>query len=152
MISVVMRQDDQIDRWQVGDLARRLHFAPGPDAMTQIDVLALMQERGIGQDRQPAETDQCGGVTDEVNIALTELCRPIGGQLQGSHGVVSSRAGGDSWVVIPACWNASDTGFGVAVPAWVTGVIFRSGLVGLGVPAVHRCGGCGTRAEITSSR
>ena len=53
--------------------------------MTQIDVLALVQESGIGQDGQPAETDQSGGVTDEVKTALTEFCRPTAGQLQGSH-------------------------------------------------------------------
>src|SRR6476620_10853593 len=93
MIAVVVRQDDQIYRWQVGDLARRLHLAPGPDPVTQIDVLAFVQESGIGQDGQPAETDQCGGVTDEVNIALTEFCRPTPGQLQGSHRVLSLRWG-----------------------------------------------------------
>jgi hypothetical protein len=43
MISVVTRQDDQIDRWQVGDLASRLDLAPGPYAMTQINVLALVE-------------------------------------------------------------------------------------------------------------
>jgi hypothetical protein len=76
MIAVIMRQDDQIYLWQVSDLASWLDLAPGPDAMTQIDVLAFVEEGGIGQDRQSAETDQCGGVTDEVNIALVEICPP----------------------------------------------------------------------------
>jgi hypothetical protein len=76
MITVVMRQDDQIYRWQVSDLARWLDLAPRPYAMTQIDVLAFVEEGRIGQDRQSAETDQCGGVTDEVDIALIEFCRP----------------------------------------------------------------------------
>ena len=89
MIAVVVRQDDQIYRWQVAYLARRLDLAPGPYAMTQIDVLAFVQEGRIGQDGQSAETDQCGGVTDEVKIALTEFCRPTAGQLQGSHRVLS---------------------------------------------------------------
>ena len=76
MIAVVVRQDDQIYRWQVGDLASWLDLAPGPYAMTQIDVLAFVEEGGIGQDRQSAKTDQCGGITDEVKIALIEFCRP----------------------------------------------------------------------------
>jgi hypothetical protein len=41
--------------------------------MTQIDVLAFVEEGGIGQDRQSAETDQCGRVTDEINVALIEI-------------------------------------------------------------------------------
>jgi hypothetical protein len=41
-----MRQDDQIYRWQVGDLASGLDLAPGPDAVTQIDVLAFVKECG----------------------------------------------------------------------------------------------------------
>jgi len=79
MIAVVVRQDDQIYRWQVGDLASRLDLPPGPYAMTQIDVFAFVQESGIGQDRQPAETDQRGGVTDEINIARIEFRCPIAG-------------------------------------------------------------------------
>jgi hypothetical protein len=46
MIAVVMRQYDHIDRWQVSDLASGLDFAPGPDAMTQKDVLAFVQKAG----------------------------------------------------------------------------------------------------------
>jgi hypothetical protein len=42
-------------------------------------VLAFVEEGGIGQDRQSAETDQCGGVTDEVEIALIEFCGPTTG-------------------------------------------------------------------------
>jgi hypothetical protein len=38
-----------------------------------------VQEGGIGQDRQSAESNQCGGVTDEVKIALAEFCRPTAG-------------------------------------------------------------------------
>jgi hypothetical protein len=79
MIAVVVRQDDQIYRWQVGDLASRLDLAPGPYAMAQIDVFAFVQEGGIGQDRQSAETDQRGGVTDEINIALIEFWCPSAG-------------------------------------------------------------------------
>src|SRR5258707_8050588 len=115
MIAVVVRQDDQIYRWQVGDLARRLHLAPGPDAMTQIDVLAFVQESGIGQDGQPAETDQCGGVTDEVKIALTEFCRPTAAQLQGSHRVLSFGWGFLNYRYALSPVGASD----VAVPVWV---------------------------------
>ena len=55
MIAVVVRQDDQIYRWQVSDLASRLDLASGPNAVTQVDVLAFVQEGGIGQDRQSAE-------------------------------------------------------------------------------------------------
>jgi hypothetical protein len=73
------RQHDQIYRWQVGDLASRLNLAPGPDAMAQVDVLAFVEEGGIGQNRQSAEPDQRGGVTDEINIALTEICCPTAG-------------------------------------------------------------------------
>jgi hypothetical protein len=47
--------------------------------MTQIDVFALVQESGIGQDRQAAKTDQRGGVTDEINFALIEFCCPTAG-------------------------------------------------------------------------
>jgi hypothetical protein len=57
MIAVVVRQDDQINRRQVSDLARWLHLAPGPYAMAQIDVLAFVEEGRIGQNRQSAETD-----------------------------------------------------------------------------------------------
>ncbi len=74
MIAVVMRQDDQIYRRQVGDLASWLDLAPGPYAVTQIDVPAFVEEGGGGQDHESAETDQCGGVTDEVDIALVEFC------------------------------------------------------------------------------
>ena len=76
--------------WHAGSTSRR------PDAMTQIDVFAFVQESGIGQDAQPAEPDQCGGITDEVKIAFAGFCRPAGGQLQGSHSVVSSLVSGDS--------------------------------------------------------
>jgi hypothetical protein len=41
-----------------------------------MDVLAFMEEGGIGEDRQSAEPDQCGGVADEINIALAEICCP----------------------------------------------------------------------------
>jgi hypothetical protein len=53
--------------------------------MTQVDVLALMQEGGIDQDGQPSETDQRGGIADEVNIALIESCCPTA---VGSKGVI----------------------------------------------------------------
>jgi hypothetical protein len=39
-------------------------------------VLAFVEEVGIGQDRQSAEADQCGGVTDEIDIAFVEICFP----------------------------------------------------------------------------
>jgi hypothetical protein len=67
------------DTRQVGDLASWFDLAPGPYAMTQIDVLAFVEEGGIGQDRQSAETNQCGGVTDEVNIAPIEFRCPTSG-------------------------------------------------------------------------
>src|SRR4051812_46110095 len=57
--------------------------------MTQKDVLALVEEGGIGQDRQSAEPDQSGGVTDEIKIALIEVGRPAACQFQGSHRVLS---------------------------------------------------------------
>jgi len=34
MVAVVMRQDDQVHRWQISDLASRLDLAPRPDAVT----------------------------------------------------------------------------------------------------------------------
>ena len=55
--------------------------------MSQIDVFAFVEEGGIGQHGQPAETDQCGGVADEVKLALAEFCRRPGVQIQGIHGV-----------------------------------------------------------------
>ena len=73
MVAVIVRQDDKIYRWQVSDLASGLDLAAGPDAMTQIHMLASVEKRRIGQDCQSAETDQCGGVTDEVDIALIEF-------------------------------------------------------------------------------
>jgi hypothetical protein len=60
-------------------VASGLDLAPGPYAMPQIHVLAFVQEGRIGKDRQPAETDQCGGVTDERDIALAEICCPSAG-------------------------------------------------------------------------
>src|SRR6201986_2884100 len=77
MIAVVVRQNDQIDRWQVSDLTSRLGFAPRPDAMTQEDVLAFVQKGGVGQDCQSAEADQCGRVTDEVDAALLKSAVPL---------------------------------------------------------------------------
>jgi hypothetical protein len=44
-----------------------------------MDVLAFVKEGGIRQDRQATESDQSGGVTDEINIALIEICCPAAG-------------------------------------------------------------------------
>jgi hypothetical protein len=47
--------------------------------MTQIDVLAFVEEGGVGQDREPAESDQCGGISDEIDIPLIEIRCPTAG-------------------------------------------------------------------------
>ena len=87
MIAVVMRQHDHIDRWQIRDLTRRLDLTPCPYAVAQVDVLAFVKERGVGQDRQSAEPDQNRRVSDEVKIALIEICLTIAGEFQAGHRV-----------------------------------------------------------------
>src|SRR5580693_4777840 len=89
MVAVVVRQDDQIDGRKVSDLAGRLDFAAGPYTVAEIDVLALVQEGGIGQDRQPAKPNQRGGVTDEIDLAFVKIGWSAAGELYGSHRVVS---------------------------------------------------------------
>ena len=73
MIAVVVRQDDQVYRWQVCDLTCRFDLAPGPDAMTEIDVPTFVEEGRISENCQSTVVDQSGGVTDEVDFALNEI-------------------------------------------------------------------------------
>jgi hypothetical protein len=44
--------------------------------MAEVDVLSFVEQGGIGQDRQSAETDQCGGVADEIHVTRIEICCP----------------------------------------------------------------------------
>lgn len=73
VVGVIVRQDDQVQRGQIGDLTVRLHLAPGVDAVAEVEMVTLVQERGVGQDREPRETDQRRGVADEVHLTRVEV-------------------------------------------------------------------------------
>jgi hypothetical protein len=85
VIAVIVRQDDQIDRRQVGYLAGGLNFTARPDAVAEIDVGALVHECRIGQDGKTTEIDQCRCVTDKVDFPVIQIGRRAFRNPQRSH-------------------------------------------------------------------
>src|SRR6266849_380589 len=85
VIAMVMRHQDQIDRRQVGDLARWLDLAPSPDTVTQVGVGALVHEGRIRQDRNATEADQRRGIAYEVDLTLGEVGQVAFRKPQYSH-------------------------------------------------------------------
>jgi len=70
VVAVVVRQHDEIDEREVGDLHRRFGQSLGPEAHAEPGVLATMEEVRIGQDGESPEPDQRRGRADEQDVAV----------------------------------------------------------------------------------
>ena len=75
VIAVIVREHDQIQRWQIRDLTGRLDLAPCIDPVTEIHVIALVQKGRVRQDHETGKPDQSGCVADEIHLAVSEACR-----------------------------------------------------------------------------
>ena len=65
MVAVIVREQAKIDRRQSFDVERRFGQPLGREPVTQMNVIAGVQEIRVGQDGETAETQDDGGGTDK---------------------------------------------------------------------------------------
>jgi hypothetical protein len=53
VVAVQVRQHDQVDRRQLGELQRRLGQPLGPQAVAEVGPLTAVQEVRVGEDVKP---------------------------------------------------------------------------------------------------
>jgi hypothetical protein len=62
-----MREDNQVQSWEILDLDRRVSEALGPQTIAEPGMLTLVEEIWIRQDREPSKPDYGGRRSNKVD-------------------------------------------------------------------------------------
>ena len=73
VVSVVVRQHDEVERRQLVDGHRRLHQPPGPQPVAQLGVVTLVEEVRVGEEGEAGVAHEDRGVAYELQLAGVEL-------------------------------------------------------------------------------
>ena len=77
VIAVEVRQQHEIHRRQLFDAEGRLRQAGRGEAVSEVDVVALMEEVRVGEDGEPAIPDEHGGRAHELHRPAAEPGRAV---------------------------------------------------------------------------